>query len=273
METILKGNEKRNLFKKMQTKKLGETIINNQGVRMWIIEYNNCDNVVVEFDNKEHETATCSYYSFRTGNVKSRFYPTVYGIGFIGNETCLNEEGSDIDKSYSVWHSMLNRCQSAKFQERQPAYKGCSICEEWHNYSNFKKWFYENYYEIEGQKVALDKDILIKGNKVYSPDTCVFVPQSINNIFRKNYHREEKSITTGVSKVGNKYIAMLSIYYPDTKNNRVVKIGSYDNEIEAFDAYKKTKEENIKRIADYYKDKIPKKLYDVMYKYEVKITD
>lgn len=75
---------------------------------------------------------------------------------------------------------MLRRCYDKQFQERQPTYKGCIVCEEWYNFQNFAKWFDENYYEIEGEKIALDKDLLKLNNKIYSPSTCCFLPQRIN---------------------------------------------------------------------------------------------
>ena len=62
----------------------------------------------------------------------------------------------------------------------------CSVYEGWHNFQNFAKWYEDNYYEIEEEQMHLDKDILVKGNKVYSPDTCVFVPETINGLFVKS---------------------------------------------------------------------------------------
>ena len=60
------------------------------------------------------------------------------------------------EPSYESWHAMITRCYSKKTQERQKTYKDCEVCEEWHNYSNFKKWYDENYYNIDGCKMCLD---------------------------------------------------------------------------------------------------------------------
>lgn len=68
---------------------------------------------------------------------------------------------------------IINRCYNAKFREKQLQYTGCTVCEEWLNYSNFKVWYGQN--GIKGMALDLDKDILFKGNKVYSPETCCFV--------------------------------------------------------------------------------------------------
>lgn len=80
---------------------------------------------------------------------------------------------------------MLNRCCSGKLHKRESTYINCKVCDEWLNFQNFSEWFKNNYYEVEGQRMELDKDILNKGNKIYSPNTCIFVPHNINNLFTK----------------------------------------------------------------------------------------
>lgn len=80
------------------------------------------------------------------------------------------------------WEGLLYRCYSKKFQEKRPTYKGCSVCEEWLTFSNFKKWMEQQ--EWEGR--ALDKDFLVEGNKIYSPATCVFIPSKLNNFIITN---------------------------------------------------------------------------------------
>ena len=77
---------------------------------------------------------------------------------------------------YRKWDSMLYRCYSKKFQEKYPTYKDCIVCEEWLTFSNFKSWMEQQ--EWEGRQ--LDKDFLVEGDKVYSPSTCVFVPDKVN---------------------------------------------------------------------------------------------
>lgn len=77
---------------------------------------------------------------------------------------------------YSRWNHMLMRCYNSGYQARFPTYVGCTVCSEWLHLSKFKEWFDANYKD----GLELDKDILVKGNKVYSPDTCCFVPKYIN---------------------------------------------------------------------------------------------
>ena len=171
-------------------------------------------------------------------------------------------------KYYETWKGMLRRCYSNKYHKKEPTYKNCEVCEEWLLFSNFKKWYKDNYYQIDNDTMALDKDILNKGNKVYNPNDCVFVNQVINNLFIKNDKiRGNLPIGVQTRKDTKKYIA-ISCNGSGNKS-----LGSFNTPEEAFNAYKKDKEQYIKQVADEYKDKIPKKLYEAMYKYEVEITD
>jgi len=117
-----------------------------------------------------------TYRSLTNSDVKDYFQPCCEGVGFLG-EMCgkTRKDGKPL-KSYKVWTSMLRRCYNSKLQERHPTYKGCFVCKEWHNFTNFHKWFEENY--IEGYE--LDKDCIYFGNKEYSPTFCKFVSLSEN---------------------------------------------------------------------------------------------
>lgn len=85
-------------------------------------------------------------------------------------------------KFYNVWTDMLQRCYSKKYQDKHPTYRGCSVCDEWLLLSNFKIWFDANYRD----GLALDKDVLVKGNRVYCPEACSFVPGYINTLLTDN---------------------------------------------------------------------------------------
>ena len=198
----------------------------------------------------------------RTGKPIKKARTLVKGVGIFDSELATTDE--EVLMADRVWRSMLLRCYSKKYQEKEPSYIDCSVCEEWLLFSNFKKWFDENY--VDGY--ALDKDILIKGNKVYSPQTCCFVPIEINTLFVKN-NKSRGSYPIGVCKCKNRFRAYLSV-----RNKRVF-IGSFLTEIDAFNAYKKSKEEYIQKIANDYFSKglITEKVYNALMNYKVEITD
>lgn len=164
---------------------------------------------------------------------------------------------------YLIWRNMLRRCYVAD-DMTLPTYKGCSVCQEWHILSNFKMWFDENY--VEGY--ALDKDILVKGNKIYGPDTCCFVPQEINNLARG--FLRQRDLPIGVSKrYGNRYCATLQ--WQGVR----IHLGTFDTPEAAFLAYKKAKEQYVKELSEkYYKEgKITERVYNALLNYRVEITD
>ena len=134
------------------------------------------------------------------------------------------------------------------------------------------EWIKNNYYEIPGETICLDKDILCKGNKVYSRDTCIFVPQRINTLFVKNDNARGKG-PIGVDQLpsGN-YIARCSNGF-----GKYIHLGTYNTKEEAFHVYKNYKEKVIKEVIDSYEGKIPEPFYSklktAMYNYKVEIDD
>ena len=128
----------------------------------------------------------------------------------------------------------------------------------------------KKFYEVENEKRHLDKDILFKDSKIYSPETCVFVPQRINALFVKsNGTRGDHPIGVYFHKREQKYVAQCRVLERDQQKF----LGYFNTPKEAFQRYKEFKEEYIKQVAEEYKDKIPMKLYEAMLKWEVEITD
>lgn len=161
---------------------------------------------------------------------------------------------------YMYWN-MRNRCYLESYLEENPKYRGCTVCDEWLNDRQaFYEWVAENYYIIDGEKVDLDKDILVKGNKIYSPDTCIFAPHAINTYF--------EWMTRNPQRVnGDKYKMEITV------NGKKINLGTFDTEEEAKLEYIKHKQAAILSKADEYKGRIPKKLYDAMVNYRIDLSD
>ncbi|QSF43491.1 AP2 domain-containing protein [Paenibacillus tianjinensis] len=241
--------------------RVGELSSNKYGSVMKITKYNSAIDVEVEFENGY--MAKCYYYDFKNGGVFNPLDITSYGVGYFG----IGEYNSS-HHAYYVWKGMFKRCYDEKYLQKYETYRGCSVCEEWYDYQNFAKWYYENYYEIDTIATELDKDILQKGNKIYSPDTCVFTPKEINYLFvKRNKSRGKYPIGVYLHTDKDKYVAGFH------SNGRSVYLGRYETVEEAFMVYKYHKEKVIKETADKYKDKIPNNLYEAMYKYIVEIND
>lgn len=247
----------------------GEINYNNFGTKMIIIQYNNYDDIIVEFQDEYKANIHTQYYHFKRGNVINPYDKKIYNKGFIGIGKYSYKNHKYI---YNAWKHMLNRCYSDKKSAKNSTYVNCEVCEEWLNFQNFAKWYEENYYKIEGEKMCLDKDILYKGNKLYSPSTCIIVSNRINVLFVKSdKSRGEYPIGCSYDKERDKIEVHCQRIFPYKRKF----LGRFplDRPFQAFTCYKQFKEKYIKEVAEEYKELIPKKLYDAMYKYEVEIND
>lgn len=251
----------------------GEKNINNFGSKMVIVKYRNAYDINVYFPEYDWIYKSARYDKFRNGSIRCPYEKTVYEIGYLGEGGYMTKENGKHSRVYSTWHSMLQRCYSNKYHEKYPTYKDCEASDEFHNFQNFGEWDEDNYYKVEGQRMELDKDILVKHNKMYSSETCIYVPQTINTLFVKKDRNRGKSAIGTYHLENGKYRAYCNLINPQTGKSKLKNLGHYDTELEAFEVYKYYKEKNIKEVADYYLGEIPERLYDALYRYEVEITD
>lgn len=248
-----------------------EEKINYQGCLMKIVEYNDANNIIVEFQDDYKSKVHTSYQWFIKGKVQNPYYPSVYDIGITGNKYCLESNYSKT-KEYATWTRILQRCFIKTLSNnKNVSYQEATCCEEWLLYENFYEWLHSqpNFDKWLNEDYEIDKDIIIKGNKVYSPKTCCLVPYYINTLFiKRTALRGDCPI--GVVKRGKKYVARCK-----SINKKLIHIGCFSTPEEAFNAYKKYKENIIKQIAEieYSQDNITKECYEAMMKYEVEITD
>lgn len=142
---------------------------------------------------------------------------------------------------YSAWKSMLERCYSVILRARRPTYIGCSVVPEWHSFMVFKRWMEQQ----DWQGKHLDKDLLIEGNKVYGPETCVFVGAKLNN-FTIDRGAARGQWPLGVSLCGVKYRA--DCKNPFNEND--VYLGHFTCPHEAHEAWRKRKHELACLLAD-----------------------
>lgn len=261
----------------LRDERIGLEKYNNEGYIMKIIEYDNVSNIIVEFQDDYMATVHTGFNCFKNGCTKNPYHPTVFGVGITGNKYTayyIDKNGKKkATKEYQTWTDMLRRCYDEKY--KYYTYNDAVVCDEWLLYDNFYEWLHsQNNFEKWSllERSALDKDIIIKGNKSYSPETCCLVPHHINSLFTKSDAiRGELPIGVALnSRDCNGYVA-----YYSNGNKEIVYLGYYYSIEEAFQAYKQNKEETIKRIAkeEYSNGNITEKCYNAMMNYEVEITD
>ena len=261
----------------------GETNVSNEGCAMKIVEYNSTLDIVIEFQDEHKYRLHAQYKDFKNGQCKNPFYPSVYGYGYLGTDKEGNipkahesKDGKSVATwEYLKWQSMLQRCFDNKLKEKEPTYKDVTCCKRWLCFSYFLEdleILKQEYNWSEDIKLNLDKDILHKGNKIYSLENCVLVPQWINTLFVKNdANRGDCPIGVSYHKGAKKYQAFCSV------NGEYVNLGYYNTIEQAFNTYKIAKEQEIKRVADECVSKgfISKdsRLYKAMMGYQIKIDD
>jgi hypothetical protein len=249
--------------------RVGEIGINNQGMEMKIVGYRNNKDIDILFSDN---TLVCNqpYSVFHSGEIKNNNIPYVNGVGYIGYGKYKCRINGKLTEEYKIWSSMILRNYCSQYLERQETYKKCSVCDEWLNFQTFAKWYFENKWTNEFPLVP-DKDILIKGNKEYNPNTVLLLDQRLNNLFLSHkINRGNLPIGVRWDKERNKYVASCK-----TKEYNKKFIGRFDDPIEAFYAYRDFKYQRVKEIVNYYKEtyNLPQKIYDAIINYKIEITD
>ena len=148
-----------------------------------VLEYRDCYDVTVRFIDTGYITVTRSE-QLKDGRVRDKLFPSIYGVGFLGIGPYRATIGRSDTKAYKTWKNMIGRCYCPKIQAIQPTYIDCSVVEEWHNFQNYAKWYKANYIK----DFHVDKDILVKGNRIYGPDFCKFASLSDNVIKARARH-------------------------------------------------------------------------------------
>ena len=245
---------------------VGKVYQSNSSGDFKIVKYNDSYNVEIQFLNTGYE-AVVQLGNIKNGKVKDPYVPSVYGVGVLGVKYPTKINGV-MTKEYDLWKSMLQRCYSDTYKKKYLAYEGCECSENFKYYEYFYEWCHKQI-GFSNQGWQLDKDLLVKGNKVYSEDSCVFLPREINLLLTKRgASRGEYSIGVCWDKASKVFKAKVS----KGKGKREY-LGYFTTEIEAFNAYKTTKESFVKEQAEKWKSQINTRAYNALMNYKVEITD
>ena len=231
-----------------------------------VLKYNDMANVEIQFLKTGYETSA-TLNNIKSGSVKDPYLPSVYGVGITGTKYPPTINGVKT-KEYGLWQNMLERCYSEAFKKKRPTYEGCKCSENFESFEYFYEWCNKQIgFGNEGWQ--LDKDLLTKGNKVYSEDSCIFIPNEINLLLTKRTTSRGKHLI-GVCwhNASKSFIAMVN-----KNKGKQEYLGCFKTEIEAFNAYKEAKESFIKEQAEKWKGKIDERAYEALMNYTVDITD
>ena len=252
--------------------RVGEERVNKFGSKMIIVKYNNTNDIDIYFPEYNWTAKNKEYKHFKSGKIKCPYEARVYKHGYLGEGKYEMSENGKHKREYKIWYNMLERCYDPKYHEKHSTYKDCKVEDYLLNFQHMAEWLDENYYEVQGEKMQLDKDILCKGNKIYSRETCIFVPERINLLFVKHDKARGNNPIGVTPRESGNYEARCN-----NGHGKMIHLGTYNTKEEAFQVYKKYKEKLIKKVIDEYEGIIPEPHYSrlktAMYNYEVEIDD
>lgn len=240
----------------------GDVFTSNEGYDVVVLGFSKTKGVLVQFDDERQYTMCVTAQNLRNGQVKNPYHPSVYGFGYIGIGPYKAKIDRKNTREYAVWSAIIRR-SCTEFWTTKPSlkcYEGSSISKEWLCFQVFAKWLTENpFYELGYQ---VDKDLIKKGNKHYSPETCALIPQEINKLL---YRSEERNglLPTGVCSNGKKFQASLSRF------GEKIYLGTFNCPNEAHQAYVVAKEAYVKEVANEWHGRIDERVYKALMNWRV----
>lgn len=268
-----------------ESKYIGMNFTSNKGEVFSIIKYDSSYKVTIEFkSNGYRKVITLS--QARAGSVRNTLKVETDKIDKKYESQRVNKEKSivralvkDYEKNYintikenieippieydkdeypmyySRWRGLFDRCHGKnRLKLKNISYRSCSICKEWHNFQNFAKWCNDNNL-CNG--MCVDKDILIKGNKIYSPDTCIVIPDEINS--RTNYNTPIRKSLMGTEKIalknGYKYIAKFQ------RDGKKIESKRFETELEAHKFWATSKKQHLMDVTEPFRYAMTDKAY------------
>lgn len=237
--------------------KLGEIRNNKFGTPMQIIDYKLRSDIRIKFLDKYGYEMNTTYQNFKIGQIKNPYDRTTFGVGYVGIGKYFTKSNDFEYYMYETWRKMFERCYDEKTRLDHKSYIDCLVANEWHCFQDYAEWYVDNFYQVGTERMHVDKDILFKNNKIYSPNTCIIVPQRINMIFMTKQKGIDVDLPNAIRRCVHGYQAAY--------NGK--SLGVFKTVEDAIEAHDTSKRIHIKKIANEYKDTLPDKVYDALIKW------
>lgn len=250
-EDLLKKHQK-------QQVKVGDRFKNNwQGCWCTVVRYVSSRRVEVIFDENPEKSQWFTAHNLIRGSFRDPYHRHIHGVGCFGEGEfkAIDPNGSKV--TYSKWLNGITRCYCPESLKEKPKYEGCTVSEDWLCYQNFAKW--HTTHKFYGLGYELDKDLLVRGNKVYSAETCCLLPQELNKlVLCGEYNQREYPAGVSLHHDKKSFIASMSA------NKGRKYIGIYKTPEEASAAYVEAKEKYVKYVAEKWHGKIEERAYQAL---------
>lgn len=242
---------------------VGQIHDSNSG-KFEIVELLGGEKVLCRFE--DGHTVVAQRGNVRIGNVWNPYHPFIYGVGFVG----VGKYPAKI-KANHYWSKMMQRAYCPVYKKEHPTYESVTVDRNWLNYQIFAEWCTKRK-QYGNLGYNLDKDIIIRGNKVYAEDRCALVPQRVNKLLITKTHVNSDT-PLGVKRIRDKFNRVIGYTATCHDNGKELYFGYYPNPIDAFYAYKEGKETLIKKVANDYKELLDNNVYDALLQYVVVDTN
>ena len=248
------------MSRKDNSELIGKIFPSNKYGDFQIIGYSNFNDVTIKFlDSGFVRKATLN--AIKKGHLKDTSKPTVYGVGYLSEDSKTRDENGKVLKEYSIWKRMLERCYDSKSQRNRSSYIGCEVSENFKSFEYFSNWCRN---QIGFNKdFELDKDLLVSNNKIYSEENCVFLPKLINSSIAKRGNKKYGEMGVRVRENSKKFKAEIRCSSIDRH------LGVFDSREQAFLAYKSARENYVKKLAEEWRSEIDPRAYNALMNFEV----
>ena len=241
----------------MEAKKIevGDIFSTNAGGEVEVVEYRGALEVVVKHLDKWGHEDVVQTDLLRKGVVKNPYKPSVFGKGFMGvGKYRASSAPSRQSPAYKAWVGLIRRTYEPSYLSSGRNIYGSTVCEEWHNFQNFAEWFY-NEPNSDNPEFRLDKGMRVWGGRLYSPETCSYVPKCFH-VWMTTKPRVSRELPRGVHPSGAKYLVMLN---GDGRNNY---LGTFETVAEAQEVYEYNLHKKYRQLAIEHCDEIHPEVYD-----------
>lgn len=249
--------------------KIGKVFTSKNGDSQCVcIDYRTSHDCDIMFLDCGYIKQHVNWHNLQKGSFKSPYTTSVAGVGFIG----IGESRENHIDAYGMWARMMERCYNTRIDRRRDInYADCFVAYDWHNFQNFLSWYDDNLSMYKANEpMTLDKDLLYKGNRIYSQHTCLLIPERINIFLTTSkFARGEYPIGVFFESDCGKFKAQCCDPFERYGRN----IGRFTNSEDAFYRYKEVKEKYAKDLANYYDGKIDQRAIDALRRFSVDITD
>lgn len=242
------------------TDRTGHKNISNEGYEMEIISYRSSSDMTIRFNDERNTIKSqVAYKEFKNGSVKNPFHKRILGRGYFGEGEYTARVDGKMTKCYNNWFNMFNRCYGEK---TTVAYSKVEVDEKWNNYQVFARWFYQNYDLNTMKDWDLDKDLLSGNNKIYSEQTCVFLPKELNGLLTTNIS-SSTGYPKGVYPKDGKFESAIQ------KHGKQVYLGFFNTPQEAHEVYMKAKKEYLTEVSDKWRGILSDRVCDAIENYDI----